>query len=349
MQRLFQRIWRYAAAPIAAGITVLAVGWGQVGAVPPPLGLLSLDAIFAEPRRTYPDLDESRLRTLLVTGDVGLVRMINVTMVETGDFTWPFHEMAEPMRVADITFINLEGPLVPGCPLRTSGLVFCGDPRNVEGLTFAGVDVAALANNHMFNHGQAGLDATREILEAEGIAHAGYGLGATIEHEGVTFGFLSYNAAGQAVDLDAMQREIDVMSRETNVVVVMFHWGAEYVRIPVPVPGWAGAPRDLARAAIDAGATLVVGNHPHWFQGVELYRGRMIAYAFGNFAFDQPWSVETQQGMVGLFTFLDDRLIDAEFTPVRLHDWGQPRPADEPERSDLLRIMHGASQALEPY
>lgn len=330
-------------------MAMLAAAWGQVHAVPPPLGLLSLDAIFAEPRRTYPDLDESRLHTLLVTGDVGLVRMVNVTTVESDDFTWPFLEMAEPMRAADITFINLEGPLVPGCPLRTSGLVFCGDPRNVEGLAFAGVDVAAVANNHMFNHGQAGLDATRAILESEGIGHAGYGLGATIEHEDVTFGFLSYNAAGQAVDLDAIQREIDALARETDVVVVMFHWGAEYVRIPVPGPGLAGAPRDLARTAIDAGATLVVGNHPHWFQGVELYRGRMIAYAFGNFVFDQPWSVETQQGMIGLFTFLDDRLIDAEFTPVRLYDWGQPRPANEPERSKLLGIMREASEALVTY
>jgi poly-gamma-glutamate synthesis protein (capsule biosynthesis protein) len=314
-----------------------------------PLGLVSLDTVFGETRTDLTDLDPTRLHTLLVTGDVALVRMVNVTTLERDDFEWPFREVASLMRAADLTLVNLEGPLVPDCPLRYTSLVFCGDSRNAAGLEFAGVDVAALANNHIFNHGQVGLESTRRVLEQAGITYAGHGVVAIHQVDDVRFGFLSYNAVGETVDREQMSEEIHTLRRDADVVVVMFHWGVEYVRIPAPWPGQSGAPRDLARAAIDAGADLVVGSHPHWFQGIEFYRGRLIAYSHGNFVFDQRWSEETLEGMVGLYTFYDYRLIDVQFMPVRIESWGQPRLLEGAERARLLRIMRDASEALEPY
>lgn len=346
------RVSRHAARLLAAlaisFATILAPGTAA-RADGDALGVVSLDTIFAETGRDVSTLDPERVHTLLVTGDVALVRMVNVTAVTLDDFTWPFHHVAEFMRDADIAFINLEGPLVPGCPLRRTGLVFCGDPRHTEGLRFAGVDVAAIANNHMLNHGPTGRASTRDALDAAEIAHAGYGEPAIVERDGLRFGFLSYDAVWFPIDREAMAAEIDTLRDEVDVLSVMFHWGAEYVRIPYPTPGLERAPRDLARAAIDAGADLVVGNHPHWFQGVELYRGRLIAYSHGNFAFDMPWSAQTVQGMVGLYTFYDDRLIDARFVPVHIHGWGQPKLSAPEEATQLLRVMREASEALEGY
>ena len=345
-------VWSAARVLVAAlliAVFALEAGGDRAQATDWRLGLVSIETIFAETRPDLTDLDPTRLHTLLVTGDVGLVRMVNVTTVQQQDFTWPFRQVANLLRAADLTLINLEGPLLLDCPLRYSSLVFCGDPRNVAGLRHAGVDVAALANNHIFNHGQAGLESTRRILEEAGITYAGHGVVAIHQVGDVRFGFLAYNAVGEAVDRARMSAEIHTLRRDADVVVVMFHWGAEYVRIPAPWPGHLGAPRDLARAAIDAGADLVVGNHPHWFQGIEFYRGRLVVYSHGNFVFDQRWSEETLQGMVGLYTFYDYRLIDARFIPIRIEGWGQPEVVEGAERARLLEIMRRASEALEPY
>ncbi len=332
-----------------AGLLAAATGTGGVQARTFSLGLLDASTIFDEARPDISYLDPARVHTLLVTGDVGLVRKVNQTTVDRDDFSWPFRQLKDVLAAADLTLINLEGPLVPDCPLRSTGFTFCGDERNVQGLQFAGVDVAALANNHMYNHGESGLRSTREVLDRAGIEHFGYGQSAAVQRDEVRFGFLSYEAVTRWVDREAMRAEIDALRQSSDVVVVMFHWGTEYVRVPEPWPGHPASPRDLARAAIDAGADLVVGNHPHWFQGVEMYRGHLIAYSHGNTVFDQPWSVETQQGMLGRYTFYDNRLIDAEFIPIRLEGWGQPRIADADEGAYLLRVMKSASEALRPY
>ncbi|MBM4438070.1 MAG: CapA family protein [Actinobacteria bacterium] len=100
------------------------------------------------------------MHTLLVTGDVGLVRMVNYTNVQANDFTRPFLHTAELLRSADLTWVNPEGPLVPGCAPTHVGLVFCVDPRKADGLRFAGVDVASLANN---THSRSGSARARKL------------------------------------------------------------------------------------------------------------------------------------------------------------------------------------------
>ncbi len=249
------------------------------GLAPPPL---DLDWIFAENRPGHVGLDSDRLHTIVFTGDVGLVRMVNVTTVTSGDFLWPFRETAYLIRGADLAIANLEGPPVPGCPLRYTSLEFCGDPRNVQGLQYAGIDLAGLSNNHIRDHGQPGLDSTRDILEAAGIDHAGNGVASLQTIGDVRYGFLAFNALGP-LDIEPMAAEIRALRVSVDVVAVIMHWGLEYTHVPAPSPGNSGAPRDIARAAIDAGADLVLGNHPHWVQAVELYKDGLIAYAHGNF------------------------------------------------------------------
>ena len=115
------------------------------------------------------------------------------------------------------------------------------------------------------------------------------------------------------------------------MVVVQFHWGKEYVRLPQRAPGVApDDPRDLGRAAPAAGADLIIGNHPHWVQGGGVVAGpgapgtnppdsgRLITYAHGNFVFDQMFSAETREGVVGRYTFHGARLVAIEYRPVRI-------------------------------
>ncbi len=94
--------------------------------------------------------DPAHVRTLIATGDTIPARLVNIEATKRQDFLWPFRPTAAYVRNADVTFVNLETPLLAGCPARPGGLVFCGDPRFLDGLTAIGTRVANLANNHVY-------------------------------------------------------------------------------------------------------------------------------------------------------------------------------------------------------
>jgi poly-gamma-glutamate synthesis protein (capsule biosynthesis protein) len=302
---------------------------------------------------------------LTVTGDVIPARSANATVLRRGDFLFPYRPTAAYLRGGDLLFINLEAPLLERCPRTDEGMTFCGDARNVEGLVYAGVNVAGLANNHLGNYGQAGTEETIRLLSSRGIAPAGLGHTAYRSVRGLRFAFLAYNGVGAPVDRVAMAREIGAARQRADVVVVQFHWGKEYVRLPQRAPGVApDDPRDLGRAALAAGADLIIGNHPHWVQGVELIAGpgapgpgapganppdsgRLITYAHGNFVFDQMFSAETREGVVGRYTFHGARLVAVEYRPVRIEHFAQPRFLEGAEAGAILGQMEAASRALQ--
>ena len=99
----------------------------------------------------------------------------------------------------------------------------------------------------------------------------------------------------------------------------------------------------IAHLAVKAGADVVVGNHPHWVQGIELYRGKFIAYASGNFVFDQMWSIETRQGVVATYTFYGKRLISVRFRPVQIDNYAQPHFLSAGDGAPILARMRQAS------
>ena len=111
----------------------------------------------------------------------------------------------------------------------------------------------------------------------------------------------------------------------------------------VPTPD---NPVDIGHLAIDAGADIVIGNHPHWYQPVEIYKGKLITYAHGNFVFDQMWSEETREGVIGTYTFYDRQLIGATWKPTRIYDSGQPRFEDASYDQKVLGTMEQASKDL---
>jgi poly-gamma-glutamate synthesis protein (capsule biosynthesis protein) len=293
--------------------------------------------------------DPSRLRTIVATGDVIPARNVNLVATQKGDFLWPFRPTADIAHQGDLRFINLESPLFAGCPPMGSGtFTFCGDSRFVDGLTLIGTTVANLANNHLTNYGAAGTTRTVELLQSHGIQTCGLGPAAVVEVRGLRFAFLGYTGVGQAIDREAVRAGIAQARQLADLVVVQFHWGKEYERQPladpaVPTPD---DPIQIGHLAIDAGADIVIGNHPHWYQGVEVYHERLITYAHGNYVFDQMWSDETREGVIGSYTFYDRRLIAASWRPLRIYDYGQARWMDEPDASAALRTMEDASRQL---
>jgi poly-gamma-glutamate capsule biosynthesis protein CapA/YwtB (metallophosphatase superfamily) len=209
------------------------------------------------------------------------------------------------------------------------------------------VDLVTLENNHVRNYGTAGVTETIKTLEAAHVTWAGGGSPAVIDVRGVKFGFLAYNGVGERFNRKTMVAKIKELRPKVDVLVAAMHWGAEYVVLPTADPSIApDNPVEIARLAVDAGVDLIIGNHPHWIQPVELYKGKLIAYAHGNFIFDQMWSEETRKGVIGRYTFYDHTLVKVEYIPVMIQDYAQPVPLQGKASQDVLDRMKAASQDL---
>jgi hypothetical protein len=308
---------------------------------------LSLQELF-HPTYNVP-LDPTKVRTLLVTGDIIPARGVNYFATIKHDFLWPFRPTSDYTKNADITYISLESPLFAGCGVDPGpSFTFCGDARFINGLTLMGAKVANLANNHLTNYGAAGVNATVQLLDQNGIKNSGLGPVAVIDIRGIKFGFIGFNGVGRAIDQVALKEGIARAREQADIVVVQFHWGKEYERQPmadphVPTPD---DPVAIGHNAIDWGADIVIGNHPHWYQGVEVYHGKLITYAHGNFVFDQMWSEETREGVIGTYTFYGTQLVAATWKPVRSYDYGQPVFMNPTDAATALTTMEAASDQL---
>lgn len=322
---------------------------------PPPL---TVSAIFASQTPSFARYDHRKLRTLIATGDVIPARSVNYRMVTRNDFLYPFRPTAGYVRSADITLINLESPLIAGCQITDQGMQFCGDPRAVQGLAHSGVDVACTANNHIGNYGTPAIEETWRHLRAAGIQPCGLDHTAYRTIRGLRFAFLAYNCVGERFDYALARREIGAARHRARVVIVSVHWGKEYVPVPRIAPGIADDdPVRVAHWIIDSGADLIIGNHPHHVQGVEMYHGRLITYAHGNFVFDQMFTVQgcpgdanlfctTREGVVGMYTFYGARLVAVRYRPVVIYDYAQPRWATPLEARVILAGMQASTREL---
>ncbi|HVH62518.1 MAG TPA: CapA family protein [Candidatus Dormibacteraeota bacterium] len=311
------------------------------------LPVLSLQNLFHP--RYIPSSDPNRVRTLLVTGDVIPARGVNYFATQRHDFLWPFRPTADYARNADVTYVNLETPLFAGCPVDpNSGFTFCGDARFVDGLTLMGAKVVNLANNHTSNYGAQGIVWTQQLLNSHGMQISGLGPVAVIDVRGIKFGFIGFNGVGRAIDREAVRQGIAHARQLADIVVVQFHWGKEYERQPMPDPHvpTPDDPVEIGHLAIDWGADIVIGNHPHWYQGVEIYHGKLITYAHGNFVFDQMWSEETREGVIGTYTFYGTQLVAATWKAYRIYDYGQPVFMNAKDSSAVLQTMEAASDQL---
>lgn len=308
--------------------------------------LPTINNIFENNHRWIATLSAQRVKTMIATGDIIPARSVNYQAVQRRDFTWPYLKTASITRTADITFANLESPLADKCPVTQQGMIFCGDARNVEGLIFAGIDIASLANNHAGNYGTKGVEQTINLLNQNNILVTGVN-GLTIkEVKGIKFAFLGYNDISKTqpgisnVDEENIRNEIIAAKNQADIVIVTLHWGTEYKDQPDERQKYLG------HLAIDAGADLIVGNHPHWIQPVEIYKGKLISYAHGNFVFDQMWSQKTKEGVIGKYIFYDKQLIDVEFMPVQIADYGQPFFLEGTQAQAILTEMKENSLKL---
>jgi poly-gamma-glutamate capsule biosynthesis protein CapA/YwtB (metallophosphatase superfamily) len=115
-----------------------------------------------------------------------------------------------------------------------------------------------------------------------------------------------------------MEEDIERLRSRVDLILVMPHWGKEYIATPEPQQV------DLAHAALDTGADLVIGGHAHWPKGIEIYEGKPIFYGVGNFLLDQSWSEETSTGIFAEITLYGDDVVQVRPVPFIMLDFAQP-------------------------
>ena len=195
------------------------------------------------------------------------------------DYSYPLRNVAAFFEADDATFINLEGTLTDQGNPADKTYTFRGSPAYSRILTDNSVEVVTLANNHSMDYGQVGYDSTRAVLESAGIPFVERDSGVIVELDcGLTVGL--YGMVYYHLDTADMKAEIASLREQgAELVIVAPHWGVEGSYRPNQLQ------IDVGHAAIDAGADIVWGSHPHVLQPIEEYGGGIIYYSMGNVCF----------------------------------------------------------------
>lgn len=265
------------------------------------------------------------------------------------DPAWFFSGVLSVLSQDDLTIANLEttlttapSPAIPGRPR------FRGKPEYTAILTAGSVELVNFANNHAHDFGQRGYDETARVVRAAGVGLSGNELVDTRTIKGVEIVSLGFTG-GDPVILPSVVKRVKAAKTATNLVLVSFHWGAEGSYQP------NGVQLDLGHAAVDAGADLVIGTHPHVLQGIETYKGRHILYSLGNFVFGGHGNPADKDAIIYQEAFVekDGHLRPGEGTlvPVRIssvttrNDY-RPVLLDGDERERVLAKMKKLSAAI---
>jgi len=234
----------------------------------------------------------------MATGDISFGWAVPGVIRKYG-YNHLFAKVAPILQSADLVLANLEGPVsTQGLPIKKTTR-FRYHPACLRAIKRAGIDAVCLANNHALDYGRIALLDTLGHLQQSSIPYMGAGKDAAEAHrplilrrEGLLLGFLAYNDypyVGIAYNGDKatvakatprlIKKDIAALRDLVDVVVVSFHWGTEFHTLPNQ------RQKRLGHLAVDAGADLVIGHHPHVLQPSEIYKDKLIAYSLGNFVF----------------------------------------------------------------
>ena len=227
-----------------------------------------------------------------------------------------FFQKVEPIfSQDDLTIVNMEGTLTQETARKENEIyAFKGDEEYAQILTEGSVEAANLANNHSYDYGEKSYTDTIQALEDVGISTFGYDRTAIVDVKGVKVGLLGTYELDVHEDCeeDMIENIQSLQEQGAQIIIASFHWGIERANIPNEIQV------DLAHSAIDHGADLVLGHHPHVLQGIETYKGKNIVYSLANFCFGGNSSPSDMDSMIfqQTFTLEDGELIEDNVTNV---------------------------------
>ncbi|HEX7029323.1 MAG TPA: CapA family protein [Gammaproteobacteria bacterium] len=310
---------------------------------------------------TVPEIEKSPTLRIRAVGDIMLGTDFPQDRLPPDDGRGLLAPVEHWLRDADLTFGNVEGVLMDGgepekfCNNPSLCYLFRSPARYAFTLRDAGFDVASLANNHARDFGEEGRSASMAALAAAGIAHTGRAgdiASFTVKgHRVAVVGFAPNIGSWPLLDVQGAAHLVAGLEVGHDIVIVSFHGGAEgadALHVPQGMETYYGEQRGnlrkFSRAVIDAGADLVIGHGPHVPRGLELYRGRLIAYSLGNFATHWGISVSGDKGLAPVLEAVLD--ADGRFVKGLLLSAVQRRPdgvfPDASKRA--LKLMHALTR-----
>jgi len=301
--------------------------------------------------------------TLIAVGDIMLGGTAEEILIEKG-YDYPFKKVQHLLNDADVVIGNLEGPLTDLCESTLNKEYLFRSPADsvAPALKKAGFNIMNLANNHILDFDIEGMNDTIDSLKKQHIQTIGVGNNLTDARAGTilntsngSLGFLSYSLtfpesfwatadkAGTAFGHEKDIREdVKRLSKQVDHVIVSFHWGREKSLDLRPYQP------TLAHAAIDAGANIVLGHHPHVLQGIEEYNDGLIIYSLGNFVFGS-YSPDAKTSVIARLTLHKGKYYSAEFTPINVLNTEvifQPYPLTGIAASGVIEHINKLSKEL---
>ncbi|MCX7842951.1 MAG: CapA family protein [Clostridia bacterium] len=306
-------------------------------------------------KETVPTVEDKKEEplTIVAVGDILLGRGVGMRLEnQKKGYIYPFERVVGFLKEGDVVFANLEEPITASTHSLTGigqggKYVLKNEPQAFEGIKFAGFNLLHLANNHILDYYDKGLYDTIELLEKNGIAYAGAGKNldearkpAIIEKKGVKIGMLAYTDMSEVLykgnpplrfiaekerygvaprNHSYIKEDVDKLRQCVDLVIVSLHWGLEESFEVLEEQ------RELAHRLMDQGVDIILGHHPHQFQGIEIYNGKPIIYSMGNFIFDQN-DPENQESFILNMKYSGRKLTEFKAIPVRTADKTQVIP-----------------------
>lgn len=270
------------------------------------------------------------------------------------DFSYFLKNVSSIFKNDDISIVNLETTLTDAKEKADKGkgtvYHFKGPKDFVNILTSSGVDGASVSNNHIYDYKKKGFDDTISILKNANIGYFGEGYKFVKEVKGLKIGFLAYQGFNDSTEIrNKIKTDILQLKNNCDIIIPYFHWGVEnsYTSNSTQI--------NLAHFSIDNGADFVVGSHPHVIEGLETYKGKLIAYSFGNFCFggnQNPGDKNTFILQIKL-NFISKKLTDKSFKVIpcsissvsSFNDYCPTILANE-GKSDILNKLNKLSPTL---
>jgi len=302
---------------------------------------------------------ENKSADLIAGGDVMLGWFMD-DLLNSGKS--PFSNLEEILENHDISFCNLEAPFTTQGRKLEKKFNFRINPERVRYLKDAGFDIVSLANNHSMDYGKEGLIDTIDTLNNSEILYSGAGINIgdarkikIIERKGIKFAFLGYSTAYSGefcagpknpgiayANNEWIKEDINKARNLADIVIVSYHGGTEKSYSPTE------RQKELARLAINSGANIVLGHHPHVLQGIEEYKKGLIAYSLGNFAFGAYRGSEIREGVllqikVNKFGIQDYSLIPIDISPKARY---QPKLLEGKEKQAVLDRINKYSEYI---
>lgn len=314
----------------------------------------------SEPVHTeeIPTAEPQRRLTITAVGDCTFATDINasrelgfVTYAENYGTDYFMQNVKSIFSEDDLTIVNLEGTLSDRGEREDKLFAFRGDPSYVNVLASSSIEAANLANNHSMDYGQISLSDTKMHLDNSGILHCRGEEDICITNiNGIKVGLLGINYLNDQMRTELESAITKAKNMGAEIVILSIHWGIEKATAPNEEQKMA------AYTAIDCGADLVIGTHPHVLQGIEKYKGRYICYSLGNFSFggnnapsDMDSAIFRQTFTLNGSTLLDDdnvEIIPCRISGAETYNDYKPTPATGENKTKIQEKISSYTSAL---